>query len=388
MMPILTRFLSPEDYGIVAMYLFALGIAAPFLGNNLSLLALKKASSLEKKDLSTFIWTGFTLVGIISLVVFLVSQLPFLRPLISEAIFLPENWIWVVLIGAASQNITTTLLTYFQAKTQPLRYAIFQVGQSILIVILSLSLVAGFDMHWQGRVIAIAASLFLFAIIALICFLKILDFSAPSKKVSLEIVSSGVPLILHSLGFIIMSMVDRYLVSKLVGIGPAGVYMVAVQFASVMYMVGDGLYKATSPWVFQKLSDQGADSSRVLKINLAKVSGVIFLIAGLWAFVAPYAIEIFAGKDFHDAGDIVRPLIFAWTFYAVQQQFSNFFYHANRTLTLGLISGGITIFNVVITYIFIAKWGLPAAPYATLISFCIWALLTLFLGVRKKSHRS
>jgi O-antigen/teichoic acid export membrane protein len=384
-LPILTRYLTPEDYGITAMFLFAVGVTNPLLSSNLNLLMQKKTVSLGENELSQFIWSGMALILGSLLIGICLIEIPWVAERAAELTFLPTKWLIAILICSAFQGVTVTLLSYFQTKAEPGKYAMLQIGNSVTIVAFTLFFVVGLDMNWKGRILAILAATTVIGLIALRYFARRFVFSAPKWSIAKGIWLAGIALVPHTIGFIIISMGDRYLVSQLVSVEAAGVYAVAVQFAILINLFGDGVYKAMMPWIFKKLAERTIEASTKLSWELARASSGILVAAAVWSFTAPYLIHFLVGKEFQTASQFVAPLSFAWAFHSIHTLYANVFFYADATYPLGILSGVVTVFGIFLCVALIKFNGPLGAAYANLATFALLAAGTYVYGKKKEA---
>ena len=95
LMPVLTRYLSPEDYGITAMLAVLMGIYTPFVGLNMHGF-VSVAYFKQNLNFSLVISTVFGLLMISLLFATVVTVIG--RDIISNFAQFPSDWLWVVIL--------------------------------------------------------------------------------------------------------------------------------------------------------------------------------------------------------------------------------------------------------------------------------------------------
>jgi O-antigen/teichoic acid export membrane protein len=114
MMPILTRYMIPSDYGIVAMFTVLINFVAPITGLSIHGAIQIKYYEREKIDLPVYL-TNCLLILICS-VVFVSILFYFLNELISDLSSFPKRWTWTVIIISTAQCIILINLCLWQAQ--------------------------------------------------------------------------------------------------------------------------------------------------------------------------------------------------------------------------------------------------------------------------------
>ncbi len=160
---------------------------------------------------------------------------------------LPHKWLLIGVIVSAAQFILLIRLAIFQSAKNGVHFAIFRVGQAAVDAIASIVLILVFAWDWQGRLIGISAGILLSASVALVSlavggYLKL----QPNRAYMLNALKFGLPLVPHVFGGMLLSTVDRVLISNVIGISATGIYMVAVQIGLGIYLVADACNRAIS----------------------------------------------------------------------------------------------------------------------------------------------
>lgn len=83
----------------------------------------------------------------------------------------------------------------------------------------------------------------------------------------------------HIFGAFLLSSADRYVINDSLGLGAAGVYLLAVQLSSVLSIIFDAINKAYVPWLFGSLA-KGGD---LVKLNIVKNTYKYFVVLGIVA---------------------------------------------------------------------------------------------------------
>ena len=150
MLPILTRFFTPEDYGVVAMFTVLLGIVGTFTSLSIHGAIRRKYFEKEDIDFPNYIANCFYII------IFSATAIGILLWLgsgwINKFTQFPTNWLWAVLAASVGQFVSLVALTLWQVQIKPIPYALYQVLLTLTNIGLSLFFVVGMGMNWKGRI--------------------------------------------------------------------------------------------------------------------------------------------------------------------------------------------------------------------------------------------
>ena len=290
-MPILTRYMTPNDYGIVAMFGILVSFTAPFIGLNMNG-AIARQYYKDDVDLAIYITNCLFILFINTLLVSILFYL--FATLISKISSLSTQIFWMIIVICFSQCIVSIVLTLWQVEMKPIKYGVFQISQTLLNSTLSIWFVVAIGLGWKGRIDAQLYT-FSFFLIVSIYFLYKNDWLKPIWKYAYikNSLKFGIPMIPFALGAVIITMTDRFLLTNMVGINATGLYTVGYQVGMVVGLLDDSFNKAYSPWVYEKLSN----SSKEIKNNLVKYTylyfGLILAVALIFAAISPWFLNFY-----------------------------------------------------------------------------------------------
>ena len=195
-----------------------------------------------------------------------------------------------------------------------------------------------------------------------------------------EILMFGVPLIPHSFGIFLLSSVDRFVINAGLGLEQVGIYMVAVQFASVMGLVFDAINNAYVPWLFERLKrNQIAEKRQIVHWTYVYCLGLLCVVA-LAFVIGPPLVVLIAGEKYAAAGNVIGWLALGQAFHGMYLMVTNYIFYSKRTglLSLSTITAG--LINVGLLIILISFVGLKGAAIAFAVSMAIKFLLTWYVA--------
>lgn len=381
LLPVLTRYLTTQDYGITATFQTLIGFFVPFIGLNTQGAAIRRYYDGDKINFPVYVSTCIFILLLSTF--FLVGILIPLSPYISKITEFPHNWFWAVIIVAFFQHLNTILLGIWQVRSKVYQYAIFQNSQTLLNISASLFLVILLRMNWQGRVIAQTTSTIAFGILALLLisnmgFIK----KQITKKYFVDALKFGLPLIPYSFtGWILLSM-DRIFINNMAGLDQTGLYSVAYQICMVISLFQLSFNNAWVPWLYEKIKKKDEwVNLKIVKFSYAYII-LNFLLAFLLAFVGPFFFKIFLGKSFFPATGYLLWLFLAQAANAIHIITVSYIVYHNKNIYLTYSAIFVTLIHIPITYLLIKSNGTIGAAQSLFISNMIASLLTFFFAAR------
>lgn len=363
LLPILTRYLSPAEYGQIAMFQTLLSGITTFIGLNAVGAANRKYydGNIDKTVLRQFNGSCIHILIISSLIAFIGIFL--FQNQLSDFLAIPTSWILAAVIISFFSFITTMRLGQWQIRSQAKWFGLLQVSSSLVNMLLSLLFVIILTRGAQGRIDAQVITGISVAIIALTWLYKdrLLQIKVWNPQYIKEALLFGVPLIPHHVGFFLISAVDRFVINQKLGLTDAGIYMVAVQLSSAMVIIFDAINKAYVPWLFEKLKiDNYKDKIKTVKYTYLYFIGVLVTAGGAF-LIGPFFIKLLAGDEYSKAGDVIGFLCIGQAFGGMYLMVTNYIFFTKRTGLLGIITIITGCLNILLLYYFISYFGLVGA---------------------------
>lgn len=381
LLPFLTRFLTPEEYGTVGMFTIAVSIFAALTGLSVNGAVGVRYYQLSREDHQKYV---FNCLGILVITSALMLILVWLMSHALESLLsLPYRWIQAAIIVSGCQFVVNIRLSLWQVQKKARHYGLFQVLQSGVNAGVSLLLVATLSLGWAGRTGAIVVAALCAAGVALADMLLGKDFRVQfDKKDMKDALGFGIPLLPHAIGALFTVSVDRLIVSKYLGLAEAGIYIVGLQIGMIIGMLSDSLNKAFAPWLMQWLSKiEKQDAIKVVKLTYIAFLG-LFLSAALLALGLPLLLSKIAGEKYQMAKEIGVYTSFGYAFVGMYYLVTNYVFFHGKTGRLSLITLGAGTLNVMLNFILVKQNGLVGAGQAFLLSHVLTFLGTWWLASR------
>lgn len=382
LMPVLTRYLSPTDFGIVSTFEVMLAMGLVFVGLNMYGAIGVNFFKFERRELEVYIG-NVILISVVTSVVTLGLALLIVPTLPLDMPASPTRWVPLIVLAALSQVLFSIALTLWQVEQRPIPYAVFQTLQAALNVGLSLLFVVMFSWGWRGRLLAIITASVAFGAISLfIVYRRWCRTLTVKKEYVRDALAFGVPLVPHSLGNWILTGIDRIFLASMVGVAATGVYTVGYQVGMIVGLVATSFNQAWSPFLFQKLTEDRARS----KVRIVRFTYIYFVAITAFALIlslaAPWFLAIFVGSEFRSAYQYVAWIALGYAANGMYLMVAHYIFYAKKTHLLAAVTFFAAIVNVVLNYVLILANGPIGAAQASAASFFVSFVLTWLLAAR------
>ena len=379
LLPVMTRYLSPEDYGLISMFFLLASIISLFVGLNMYG-AVNRAFFDHSIDFKEFVANSLYIVAFGFFATLLVISIFGL--FINKLSGVPYKWILISVAYSLLSNLVLFNLVIRQVQMDAKSYAYIQVGQALSHGILSVLFVVLMGMKWEGRLLASLITISVFGCFSAIILVKYWTVWRVNKSYIIYALKYGIPLIPHAAGSLAIVATDRFIIANTLGLREVGVYTVALQLGSVISLLAESFNKAYVPWLFGKLNL----NDRHVKERIVKLSYLYFLLAFLFAagygVFAPAFINFFVGRSFQGSSEVVLWIAIGGGFHAMYYMVTNYILYSNKTYLLAMITvvcGGL---NIPITYYLTHKIGINGAAIAYAIIAFIYFMTTWVVSAR------
>lgn len=363
MLPLLTRVLTPHEYGTVAMFSVAVSFFSALTGLSVHGAVAMRFFERDTLDFPRFVATCLAIlaastVGVLA-VVWL--ALPWLKALTQ----LPGLWLAAAVLVSCAAFVVQIQLAIWQSAKQPWRYGALRLFQALVDAAGSLALVLAAGLAWQGRLGGIAFAAIAAAVAAGILLARggWLRFP-PSRALAANALRFGVPLVPHALGGLLTSMLDRVLITNMVGIDSTGVYMVALQIGMVLGLLTDSFNRAFAPWLIESLRSNDERRDIVIVRFTYGYFVAVLLGAVLVGLAAPALLSVLVGDRFVVAAPMVLYTMLGYAFGGMYYMVTNYVFFAGLTGRLAIVTFTGGLLNVAASYLLIRRHGAIGAAQA------------------------
>lgn len=370
LLPILTRYLTPEEYGYVSIFMILLSLAIPIVGINFSG-AYSRAYFAKDRFVSP-VYFGTIVLATIALGILFTALVALFRNPLATLFSFPASWFWLVPIAAAAKCLNDIISVHWQVRKKPIQFGLFINFRTLFQATMSILLVMIINLNWQGQVYSMVLAPLISAPIGLLIMAhnSNIQFFSFNKDYLKHAFLFGLPLIPHTLAGFLNSSINRIFISKMISVAEAGLYTVAFQVSAVILLLAMAFNQAYVPWLFERLNKK----SEELNLRIVKITYLYFvlilLFTLLFAFLMPWSLSFFVGKSFQESNLYIIWIALGFAFTGMYFMVVNYLFYAEKTHYLSIITVFMSLINVSLNYFFIKTQGsIGAAQATTIVSF-------------------
>lgn len=376
LLPLLTRYISPEGYGTITVVALVTSIGMPIIGLCSNTVLNQRYFRLSKQERALFLNDCYKVISGNTLLVLFLS-VPFAASILSY-LKISTSWFQVGVLCAAAGMVATLTTTLMQLRKQPVRYGVFQLVSSILNVGLTLVLVVLVEMSWEGRVLSIFLAYMITACLAVV--LNILNDDVNIAQLSTsthikEIVRLGSILVPSTISGWVIVMSDRMFLTSMTTLEVVGIYAVGVMVAQITDIVLAALSRACQPYFFEF----GASTDQQQKVRIVQGMYLYMLISLLTALMvtisAPLIMTVMVDERFHSGVLVIGWMSLSYAFYNIGTAFMNLLLVVDKNSITTYVSFIVFLLSLIGNYFLISAFGMVGAAMASTISAFVFMIL-------------
>lgn len=384
LLPVVTHYLTPEDYGVWATYTALLAITGCFVGLNLHGNVTRKFFRLSSADLAAYTGNILLILAGSFLVVTGVWVIVLQAGVFQPAIF----WLWLLALPAlaASQMLIQVDQSYARCRDQPARFSIVEIGTAVTAAAVSLPLLIRYGWGWHAPAAGLVVSSAVWALLAIVRLHLRRDLAwSPNAANLREILAVSLPQIPHLLGYIVLTSSDRILLGHFLGTTAVGIYAIGFTLAAPVLLLSEGVFKSWTPWLHRTLAG-GVQGDRATLLAAARGAvmavGSLALLTVVYVVAMRIAFPFLINQRYAEAAELFPLLAAAMWLRSIYQVAFSFLLFAGNTLPLAKANVVAAVISVIVNIALIPVVGLWAAPVALLSGFATLAIVSLTYQAR------
>ncbi len=373
LLPLYTRVLSTEEYGIVDLLINLTNIIYPIVTISIAEGTLRFALNKEKDQSKVISISVFVMLAAGA---FITLLSPICMHFMGD---ISQYWFAFIMLfmGYGFHNIFSY---YCKGKDNVKIFAIQGIMHTGLTLGLNLLFLLVFKWGMKGYLFATIVSYYI--VIVYIFFAigiyKEIRISKFDRQLFKEMIKYTLPMMPSMIAWWINTSADKYVIIALISIGASGMYSVAHKIPSALNTIADIFNQA---FLLSSVSDYDGDNKTSnFYTNTSKyyVEVCIILAFGL-VFGSEIMGKILFAKEYFEAWTYVPVLVVASVFSSLAAYLATISRTIMKTNVLFISTGIGALINIILNYLFILEMGIIGAAYATLISFVIVFLIRWYI---------
>lgn len=382
-LPLYTRFMTPENYGIAALAVSSAAFIGVFV--ELGLLSAYQRYYFEFKDdpeslkrfVSTIVWFLGGYGFILSLVVVVFGQ-----PMQAVTPGVPFSPFVQMAIGANFFGIFPRFIQIlYQSKQESGKYAFITVF--FLMVQVAFTIYFVVLLH-QGALGYVKAMLFTNLMSASVALWVLRRYLKPTIKIEHLKTSFrfGLPLLPHMLAGWMLSAADRLILNNITGTVQTGIYSIGVQIGTAMSFVATSVNFAWSPFFFAQMKDKGEAARKDVVPFITYWIFLMCLVFTVFAAFSKEVVFVLAAPQYREAYHIVPLVALGFLFNGFYFTVVNPLFWKGKTFIISLATLTSGFLNVFLNLVLVPPLGMAGAALAGAFSNLYVFLLVAFFSIR------
>jgi O-antigen/teichoic acid export membrane protein len=381
LLPILTNYLTVEEYGLLAIIQIFIIFTIPFISVNIQSTLQLEYHELDEDKFS--LWVSSVLIIPLVTIFLVILFFILFESLIYSFVNASLLWILLIPLIAFMQVVPQTILSIYRISERPIAYAKYQLSLTIINLILTLGLVVLLNLNWEGRILAIFFTYFLFTILGISLLVKmkliVLHVDMIYIKKALHL---GIPLIVHVVSASLFMMSDRLFISYYLGNEALGIYAVGAQVAMIALIVQQSFNQAWVPYLFKNLKI-GLLENKIKIIKISYISILFFMILPFFIeLVNPLFFNFFINEKFINAMSYVFWIALGYSLLGMYKVVTNYIFYEKKVKLLSMMTFSSLLINLILNYILIHKYGAIGVAYGTAITVAIFFIIAFIIANR------
>lgn len=371
--PLYTRFVSPSDYGILGVVDMTNGVLFILmtvgLGGSINRFYIDYAKEPEK--LKEYLGTiaVFLLIFPLALSLFIDWQGRILFNGLLAIRGVPYHPYFRLGIWSMYLSILSIMpLSLLVMRGQALKYFWINISVFIINQILILLFVV-----WAGK----GALGFLNAALIGSAVTGVLYLWMTIKEIKVnfnlhylkESLLFSLPLLPHLISQWGLLLIDRYILEKLRPLSEIGVYSFGYQLALIMSVVVMGVSNAWAPYFYKNAGEESQEVRKHFGRLQLEFIAVVAVIAVIGILFAEELVTALFPKNYHLSADIIPVIVLAYVVFGLYLIIGTAIFYKKRHKIIPVITSLAALVNIILNLVWIPKFGITGAAYATLFGY-------------------
>lgn len=361
-LPVLTRYLTPAEYGQAALFTTLVTFLAPFVGMSLNTHISRNFFKVDQAEMAR--------IGsnILRAVLFNFCVVLALCALLGHwsAAYLGMPWVWTLLGAGVALGSAwiAQCLAFLRVKGRALQFGAFEFTSAVTNFGLSLFFVALWHWGWQGRSAGFALSELAMGCAGLLLVARMGYLRSRFDLVlTRALYRISLPLVPHMLAGQITTMSSRIFLNNMISTQSVGLYAVGYTLGSLLNLPIQAFSNAWTPWVYKKLSLRDERSNRqIVRVVYAVAAGLLLVWLGLVA-ATPLLLRVATTAAYFGAAAYVTWVALSLVFQGIYMLLVPVLVEEARTDALAIFTGVVAVLSLVLNYALIRQFGAIGAAY-------------------------
>jgi O-antigen/teichoic acid export membrane protein len=382
-MPVLSHYLSPTDYGTLSLFNSYITILIPIISLSANSLLNVEFFKGRSKDEFSRLFSSIQIIPFFTSAILAILSWQFFSQVNSKMGLqdVGKSWGYIMIAIAFFTIYCDQFSVFLILGKKAGQFTLYSLFKLCIEVSLTLYFVIVKGWKWEGRIYSSLITTGLFFCISLVYFHK-QGFVRGIIRIQFlkEGLFFGAPLILHELGKFVVNQSDRLFIAKMVSLSEAGIYNIGYTIGSMVMIIINGFFNYYSPFLMERLSNLTEDNKlQIVKMSYLYALGCIVMLVGILLFSFLF-FKWFIDVRYISGNRYVFWVALGYCFWGSYMLFTGFVTFYKRTRVLGWLALFNILTNLIFNYWFIALFGAIGAAYATALSFFLLMVIVAIIA--------
>jgi len=386
-LPIITKSLGAENYGIWSQVIVTLNLLTPILMLRLETACVRYLGSYsDKKTISKTFFSMLLLIWFsVSMVVILIFLFPDKFSFFifgDEKLFIFTQFFSIMLLIRVTQSF---IINYYRTFNKFKTLSYINITQSFSEIGLMLLFILYFNIGLKGAFLSVILVETISISVMLIYIISNIGFSINSAiKIKMKsYLKYSIPLIPEGALFWVINLSDRYVIVHLLNLTQAGIYSASYAMAGAVTFFTVPISYVLFPTISKLWQNNDVAGTKeyisksiqyFLLLAIPSTTGICYL--------GPYILNSLTTSEFMTSRLLISLIVLSYVSWGVYQMLYYIIHLKEKTYLVPLLFGSIAILNLSLNFILIPIYGIIGAAISTFISFIILLIFVIFFSKR------
>ena len=383
LLPIVISYIKPTQYGIAELVTMLVLFSSAFLRlgmQNAMMRFFYDTPEDERDELGVRVVRTALGASLVSLAIGSLVMLALAHPLAEFFLKDPrrDEFIWLAVLGLWASVVYSTLTATFRLEQRPGAFLKVSLGNILASAALTLFFIT--ELKWGVEGLLLGNYLG-YLVMVPIAGLMQRRYVVPmiDRKLVRAMLRFAVPTIPIAIAFQALTLIDRTILSKTVGLDEVGVYGLAARFAGVVLIVVTALQLSWQPFAYSIKDDDEARRSYAI-VTTWFAAGMGWIVSGM-ALLADPMVRALAEPVYYDAIALVPLLALAAGIYGGYFLVGIGASRVKKTGWHAAVAGGAVMVSLIANLLLVPAYGAQGAAVAAVLAN---TSLVVFMLVRSQ----
>lgn len=373
-MPFLTHYLLPAEYGIISVFTALLAFAVPFSAMGTTMIVGRNYHLMPREEHAQTTYTALAIMAIVTMLmtVFIGGGMFFT----DEFMSLPMVLVLLIPVMCLFQNVQFLNRILLRHQQRVKLFVATEVGSTALARFGGLFAVMFISAGWVSVISAQYAAHFLFAGLAVYLLVRdkriITRWDIARAK---ELLKMGWPLMPHAIGGVVMTMCDRLVLERMTDTETVGIYSIGATIGAAVLIYSTAFNNFWGPRMHRRLVSPTPETRKHIVRQTYLYYLSLLLVVPALALAGMGYVWLLVDARYHGALEVVGWIAAGTGVYSMTLAINHYLIIAAKTGALPVITAICAVANILLTIFLVERNGMVGAAQATLAAYILYFIL-------------